>query len=253
MRLGILQRQASPTHPINRTYLLGLALNLTAPFWVIVANRYAPTVFFTSMYAIGLIPLLAFSCVKLGESLQAKHIAGALFLTAGAASITVEQATQSSIPMFELEIGIVGLVGIFWLLGAPAVALMTKRHSFVRSDLVFGFLGGGFLALDSILKGIAQATPQGSDFLPHSPQAWILFSLSFLGAIGALAMTQWAYHSRYRASVVIAGYDMAYVSLPFLLVPLAALQPKLSLMGLLSLILLLVGTWLIIPKMAPGN
>lgn len=249
MRLGIARRQASPTSRTDRTYLVGLALNLTAPFWVILANRYAPTIFFTSMYAIGLIPLLLFSCLKLGESLKARHIAGAILLTAGAALLAIEQGTRTRIPMFEVQIWIISLVGAAWLLAAPVVAIAVKRRSYIRSDLVFGFLGGGFLALDSIFKGVAQAGPEGSDFLPQSPQTWVLFLLSFLGAIGALGMTQWAHHNRYRASVVIAGYDMAYVSLPYMLVPFAALQPRMSLPDFLGMVLLVSGIWLIIPTM----
>ena len=253
MRLGVARRQASPTSQLDRTYILGLALNLTAPFWVILANRYAPTIFFTSMYAIGLIPLLLFSCVKLGESLKARHIVGAILLTAGAASLAIEQGTRTRIPMFEVQIWIISLVGAAWLLGAPVVAIAVRRGCYIRTDLVFGFLGGGFLALDSIFKGVAQAGPEGSDFLPQSPQSWALFLLSFLGAIGALGMTLWAHHSRYRASVVIAGYDMAYVSLPYLLVPFAALQLQMSLVDFLGMALLVSGTWLIIPTMTHSH
>ena len=245
MKLGIVRRSIRSGGKYSQVFIAGILLNLTAPLWVIVANRYAPTIYFTSMYATGLIALLWFSHLKLGEPMKAAHIAGAILLTAGAAWVAIEQSASIQIPMYQLESSTLLITGGLWLLCAPLLALTMQRLSHVRPDLVFGLLGGGFLAFDSILKGIAQASPIGSTFLPQSSNAWWLFAISFIGAIGALAMTQWAHYNEYRASVVIAGYDLAYVGIPILIVPIAACQMSLNISTSSGLILMTWGIWLI--------
>jgi|GEM_PF-3864928 len=51
MKLGIRRLQGVDAKGRARhLYALGLGLNLTAPLWVMLANPFAPTVYFTSMY-----------------------------------------------------------------------------------------------------------------------------------------------------------------------------------------------------------
>lgn len=79
MRLGIFRRSSSSTgFKSNQVYLFGLILNFTAPLWVILANRFGPTILYTSVYAVGLIPLLVFSCIQFGHRIRPRELIGAV-------------------------------------------------------------------------------------------------------------------------------------------------------------------------------
>ncbi|MCH8550372.1 MAG: hypothetical protein LAT62_00455 [Natronospirillum sp.] len=60
-------------------------------------------------------------------------------------------------------------------------------------------------------------------FLPQAPESWIYFGLSFLGAAGAFLMMQWSYWRHCRASGVVVGYNLMYVTLPLALAGLLTL------------------------------
>jgi len=116
-----------------------------------------------------------------------------------------------------------------WLLGAglvlallvlPFVRLAENWHT-LPVGLVMGGFGGAFLALDSLLKGVAQAEGGAGGFLPTSATGWALFAISFFGAAAALGMTQWAHVKEQAPTATIAAYDAAYVALPILLLPIA--------------------------------
>lgn len=224
MKLGI-QRIRTP-EPVaglsGRTlHVTGMALNFTAPLWVILANRFAPTPFFTSMYATGLLVLLAFSCYKMGECLRPVQVAGAGVIVAGTLLIAGGEYIAGTPSMASVDPRIVIAVAAGWLLATPVLGWFMLGRRTVARELVFGLAAGGFLALDALLKGLAQADPEGSTFLPQTPAAWGLFAASFVGAAGAFGMMQWGFARGCRASIVAANYNVGYVMVPLLVVPLA--------------------------------
>lgn len=84
--------------------------------------------------------------------------------------------------------------------------------------------GGAFLALDSLLKGVAQSDSGAAAFLPSTVTGVALFAVSFIGAAMAFAMTQWADARGTPSSATIAGYDAAYMVTPVVLVSMGMQQ-----------------------------
>ena len=222
LKLAILRRAEARGGGNNRAlYGIGLILNFSAPLWVIVANRFGPTVLYTSMYATGLLGLILFSCWKLNRPLRTAEIFGAILVIVGSA-IVVLGYTRAGITGMEAT-------APGWLLGGglllalillPGVRL-AERWRALPTGLVMGAFGGAFLALDSLLKGVAQAEGGAGGFLPVSGLGWTLFGISFLGAAAALGMTQWAHAKHQPPTATIAAYDAAYVALPVLILPVA--------------------------------
>ena len=253
LKLAILRRAEDRGGAGNTTlYTIGLLLNFSAPLWVIVANRFGPTVLYTSMYATGLSGLILFSRWKLKRPLRTAEILGAVMVTIGSIVVVLSYSQK----------GITGMEATVpgWLLGAglllallllPAVRLATRWQA-LPTGLVMGAFGGAFLALDSLLKGVAQAEGGAGGFLPVSSAGWTLFGISFLGAAAALGMTQWAHARHQPPTATIAAYDAAYVALPVLLLPIAQGQGAgLDLICLAGLMIILIGLALVGHANAP--
>lgn len=245
MKLAITRRQQGDhSKRQQHLYLIGMLLNFSAPVWVILANRFAPTVIFTSVYAIGLLALLWFSCLKLSLTLRVRDIIGALLLTIGAILLAIASIQANIGPMTEFNI-----TPIWWVLGLLClfvfpISWLCKHFSWMPQGILLGLFGGAFLALDSLLKGIAQADSGTAAFLPSTTLGVTLFVVSFIGAAMAFAMTQWAHARGAPPSATIAGYDAAYMLTPILVVSLGMQQDHilnpLCLLGLICTLSALV-------------
>ena len=102
-------------------------------------------------------------------------------------------------------------------------------------------LGGGLAALEAVLKGVAQSDETGSAFLPQTPGNWWIFVVSFLGAAGAFGMIQWSYFRRCRVSMMATAYNVAYVTVPLVVVAIAIPGQTIGLFPVSGLALLAVG------------
>lgn len=244
-----LQRHGEGTTPRARWYFrIGLAMNLTAPLWVVVANRFAPTVFFTSMYAVGLIPLLLFACLKMDECLGRLQVLGIALIVAGTVVIAMIESGATPIPMQQVSAVILIGILIAWAALAVAIPLLVLRRPSSIQPFFFGIAAGGMLALDALLKGVAQASSTGaSTLLPSTASAMALFLFSFCGAVGAFLMMQWSYRRQHPASLTVPLFDVAYVALPILVLPVAAGTGNTHPACLLGLALLAAGALLMRP------
>lgn len=242
MKLGIwLRQQGNETVRSRWIYRIGVTLNFTAPLWIVVANRFGPTALYTSMYAVGLLPLLVFSATKLNYRPARSEIAGSILivlasplLASGVAKLGLATASPKDVWAF-LWVGLL-------LLTLLSLGLhLAKKLRWPPEGLLFGGVGGGYLALDSLLKGIAQANEGVVGFLPKTPEGWGLFILSFLGAGIAFGMTQWAHFRGAAPSQTIASYDAGYVLLPILLLPFLYQNAQLNWFCLLGIAITLSG------------
>jgi drug/metabolite transporter (DMT)-like permease len=243
LKLAIHRRsETGGSHATSVLYGTGLVLNFSAPLWVILANRFGPTVLYTSMYATGLLGLILFSCWKLNRPIRTAEILGVTLVIVG--SIIVVLAYNRG------GIGSMAATNPTWLLAAAlllALALLpgirlAQRWIWLPPGLVMGGFGGAFLALDSLLKGVAQSEGGAGGFLPVTGTGWALFTFSFFGAAAALGMTQWAYAKQQPPTATIAAYDAAYVALPILILPLAQGQgARLDLICLSGLLIIVAG------------
>jgi multidrug transporter EmrE-like cation transporter len=198
-------------------YSAGVLMNFTNPLWVILANRFAPTVFYTSMYGLGLLTLLLFSRAVLGEHLERRQYRGISVIVLGTLLIGLGNLLGGKPSLYGADrMVLLSFAGV-WVVGAPVISRLIRRKAVRVQEYVFGIAAGGLAALEAVVKGVAQAGPAGSTFLPQSSSAWWLFGASFLGAAGAFGMIQWSYFRRCRASMMGSLYDVAYVTVPLLL------------------------------------
>ncbi len=241
LKLAILRRHDGDQTTQNRNlYSIGLLLNFSAPFWVILANRFGPTVLYTSMYATGLLVLILFSKWKLHRPIQIRELTGSGLLVLGSVVLVLGFGGNELLGMDMTQPA--WLLGAFALLAVllwPLVRL-SEALPWLPVGLVMGAFGGAFLALDSLLKGVGQADGGASGFLPATGLGWTLFLFSFAGAIAAFGMTQWAHRKHQPPTATIAAYDAGYVTLPVLLLPVAQGQAgrldPLCLVGLLVVV-----------------
>lgn len=211
-----LMRHGISTHS-RGAYSAGVLMNFTNPLWVIIANRFAPTVFYTSMYGLGLLPLLLFSRVILQEHLSRRQYRGIAIIVVGTLLIGVGNLLGGKPSLYGANLRTLLLFAAAWTLGAPLLSRLIRRKAVRVQEYVFGVAAGGLAALEAVIKGVAQAGPLGSTFLPQTPLGWWLFGSSFIGAAGAFGMIQWSYFRRCRASMMGSLYDVAYVMLPLVL------------------------------------
>lgn len=242
MKLGILRRQEGKATARSRcAYGIGVVLNFTAPFWVIVANRFGPTVLYTSMYAVGLLPLLVFSAMKLKHRVSPRDISGAILIVLASVALVFGVAPKMAPPLPGMNI-----LPMLWVALALSACLyvglqIASPGRWISEGLLLGLVGGCFLAMDSLLKGIAQADGGVVGFLPITTGGAGLFLLSFVGAGIALGMTQWAHVRGAAPAQTIAAYDAAYISLPILLLPVFQEKTSLDVWCVGGLVLMIVG------------
>lgn len=210
MRHGITKRS-------TLVYTAGVLMNFTNPLWVILANRFAPTVFYTSMYGLGLVPLLLFSRKILDERLEARQYRGVAIIVFGTLVIGAGNILGGKPSLFTADRRILVLFALGWLLAAPIGSALMRRTSVRLQEYFFGIAAGGMAAVEAVVKGVAQAGPSVNTFLPQTSASWWLFATSFIGAAGAFGMIQWSFLRRCRASMMGALYDVAYVVLPLIL------------------------------------
>ena len=197
------------------------------------------------MYGVGLIALLVFGRLKLGERLHRRQIAGVVAVLAGTLAIGLAELGEAAPSLFRASRTRLLVVAVIWLAAAPAAAFLVRGRRIVVQEMLFGIAGGGLAALDAVAKGLAQAGADASSFLPTTSVSWIIFGLSFLGAGGAFAMIQWSYLRSCRASMMGSAYDVAYVALPLFLVPYLAGAPAVGLWCVVGIFLLAAGALLV--------
>jgi drug/metabolite transporter (DMT)-like permease len=192
----------------------GVLMNFTNPVWVILANRFAPTVFYTSMYGLGLVPLLIYSRLRLDERLSRRQYQGVAVIVVGTLLIGSGNLLGAPSSLYGANATLLVSIATGWLVAAPLAAILIRRARIHLQEVVFGVAAGGLAAMEALVKGFAQAGPGGSTFLPRTTPGWWLFGVSFLGAAGAFGMIQWSYLRHCRASLMGSLYDVAYVTIP---------------------------------------
>ncbi|MFO8064496.1 MAG: hypothetical protein ACQETQ_02705 [Spirochaetota bacterium] len=219
MRLGMsrLRSEEASKRRASAIYTTGILMNFTNPFWVILANRFAPTVFYTSMYGLGLLSLLLFSRYKLDEKLSSSQYLGIVVIVGGTLLVGFGNLVGGKPSLYGANTGFLITVAVLWLVLTPTLALLLRRGKIGIQEFYFGLAAGGLAALEAMVKGVSQAGEFSNTFLPQSSFTWWLFVMSFLGAAGAFAMIQWSYLRRCRASMMGTIYDVAYVTMPLLL------------------------------------
>ena len=220
MKLGILRSQLGQATSRSRwIYRVGVILNFTAPLWVVLANRFGPTALYTSMYAVGLLPLLLFSSVKLKDRASRAEILASVLIVTAAVLLAIGASQTMAVPLTDSNVRPFIWVALVLLVGLIIGLGVSRSLGWPSVGLLMGIVGGCFLAMDSLLKGIAQSDGGVVGFLPQTGTGLWLFFFSFIGAGIAFGMTQWAHVRGASPTQTIAAYDAGYVVLPILLMP----------------------------------
>lgn len=226
-------------------YLCGIFANFTTPFWVMIANLFAPTVFYTSMYGLGLVSLLLFSHCVLKEHYNRTQILGAGVIILGTAMLAGGEIAGHPAMLGRSHVAPLLVIAGSWIVVAIPSAMIARSSRLAFQETLFGLFAGGMAALDALLKGVAQQYDGTPRFIPTDPIAIAILVASFLFAAGAFAMIQWSFLRRCRAGMMGSVYDLSYIGVPVLLF--AALRPEygLSLANMAGIITLALGALLV--------
>ncbi len=244
-RLQVARATNAPQRGASVVYGLGMLANFTTPFWVMLANLFAPTVFYTSMYGLGLVALLVFSRIVLREQLTRRHILGTGVIIAGTGFLGAGELLGAAPMLTSAELTPLVVITVLWVTGGLAGALVTGSRRIGFQEIFFGLAAGGMASLDALLKGIAQQGSGGATLIPGTALGGVVLAGSFVVAAGAFGMIQWSYVRYCRASVMGTAYDLSYVGLPVLLFALLKPDYGLTLFNTLGLVTLAAGALIV--------
>ena len=199
-------------------YATGFVLNNSLGFFAILANRYAPSSYFTSMFGLGIIALMLYARFVLKEPLHPFQYAGAVVLALGTLILGYDGIVREKMTMARIHLPTAGIViGASLLLGMVILICAHRTRSLLVLGAVFGLVIGFVASLDPILKGIGQNFGQGERFLPSRSLGWIIFLASFIFATLSFIASQWIFSRGVRASVLVPSQNFAYIVFPIVL------------------------------------
>ncbi len=244
MKLGIQRLRTLPMGKRGRAwryYAAAVLINHTNSLWVIAASRFAPAPYYSAVYGFGLVALALFSTEVIGEPFSRSNWIGTGLVVLGTLAVGVDRLIN---PAMEITATTNGPLLISIAIGLGVLLLVTRllngRVPLGPREALFGLLAGGLSSFELVLKAAGQRDGVVG-LLPSTVLGWLAFLLSFLFALGAFLVTQWAFLRHCRASRLAVISDTAFVVLPVLVVLLAG--------GAYSFGIL---TWLGLPVMALG-
>ncbi len=225
-------------------YFIGIILNNLAFLWALLANTYAPTAYYTSMFGFGLIVLMLFSEMVLHEQITKLQHLGAVVIALGTAFFGFGKGRGEPPPIQNLNPEEVLLYGGVYFCIVLVILLLSMKLDIKRLVGIFtGLFTGGSAAMDPIFKGIGQGYGDTVQLLPYSSGGWVYFGGSFLFGFFAFSFTQLGFYKHARASTILIFHNAAII-----LVPVAILQ--LSLPGYELTVMQMIGLFTIIGGIA---
>ena len=236
------QRNHSVEHQRRKKilYFTGILLNNAAFLWVLIANLYAPTSYYTSMFGFGLVVLMLFSEHVLHEKHTTLQHLGALIIAAGTILIGLSRTTDDipAMNMVDFQTVLV-FIAIYFPLNLVLLGFSLKLKWKKPLGIFFGTLTGCAAAMDPIFKGIGQSFGTQIKLIPHTPTGWFIFLASFLFGAIAFSFTQIGFYKHAKASTLVAFHNITLILMPLLLL-------KLSLPGFTLTRLQLSGVFVVI-------
>jgi len=233
------QRAAEGRRPSAKKtalYWSGFVLNNSLGLFSILANRYAPSSYFTSMFGIGLIALMLYSGLILKEPIHPIQQLGALILIIGTLILGYDGVRRPTLTMAGVYLAAAGIVlAASFLGGFFLVHLARGNTGRKRPGLIYGLLVGLSAGIDPILKGIGQNLGGVRGFFPRLPLGWVFFLASFFFATFSFIFSQWAFTRGVSASTLIPSQNFAYITYPLLFQMIALPRFALTSLALLGL------------------
>ncbi len=196
-------------------YATGAVLNNSLGFFAILANRYAPSSYYTSMFGVGLIALMLYSGFVLKEPVHPLQYAGAVLLTLGTLLLGYDGIIREDVSMGSINLTTTGIViGVSFLLWAAVLLYAHRTRSLLILGVVYGLFLGFSASLDPVLKGIGQNLGGAGRYLPRQSLGWIIFLLSFVFSTLSFVVSQWVFSRGVRASVFVPSQNFGYIVTP---------------------------------------
>jgi hypothetical protein len=198
-------------------YVTGLVLNNSLGLFSILANRYAPSSYFTSMFGLGLITLMLYSGFVLKEPIGRLHYSGAGVLVVGTLILGYDAVVRPPLSMGGVHLPAAGIVfGLTLILGGALIYSARKKHSLKTLGVICGSLVGLSSGMDPVLKGIGQNFGESGRFLPKVPAGWAIFLASFFFATFSIVVSQWAFKRGVHASIIIPIQTFSFITYPIM-------------------------------------
>jgi len=225
-----------------KIYFSGIILSNSGIIWVVLAGRFAPASYFTSMYGLGLLVMMWYSNIILKERINRSEHLGAFILIIGTILIGLEGIFQPELNYTNIRREAVWWIVIgFTAVSLPILILIRNHSNLVMKSLVFGIFTGGMVSFDPIFKNIGQNLNQHSGLLPASISGWTIFLLSLVFTTAAFGVTQWGFSKNMRAALFVPIHNSLYISFP-IFVQLAALPGyRITLLTVCGILLILSG------------
>ena len=234
-------------------YATGFVLNNSLGFFAILANRYAPSSYFTSMFGLGIIALMLYARFVLKEPLHPFQYAGAAVLILGTLILGYDGIIREKLTMASINLPVAGIViGASLLLVIVILIYAHWTRSLLVLGAVYGLVSGFVASLDPILKGIGQNLGQGERFLPSRSLGWIIFLVSFIFATLSFVASQWIFSRGARVSVLVPSQNFAYIVFPIILQAVALPGFNVSGLTVLGLFITILGIVVMQAKIQKG-
>lgn len=203
-------------------YFSGIILNNAAFLWVLIANLYAPTSYYTSMFGFGLVVLMLFSEHVLHEKHTALQHLGAVIIAAGTILIGISRNTGDVPAMHLIDFKTVLIfIALYFPLNFVLLGFALKLKWKRPLGILFGTLTGCAAAMDPIFKGIGQSFGTEIKIIPHTSIGWFIFLASFLFGAIAFSFTQIGFYKHAKASTLVAFHNITLILMPLLLLRLS--------------------------------
>lgn len=221
MKLGIQRLQSLPRGtrgPAWRYYAAAVVINHTNSLWVIAASRFAPAPYYASVYGFGLVALAWFSTAVIGERFSRANWIGTGLVVLGTLAVGIDRLLYPAMEITATAHGpLLVLVGLGLLGLLLALWIANKHIGLGVREVLFGVLAGALSSFELVLKAAGQRDGIVG-LLPSTMLGWLAFVVSFVCALGAFLVTQWAFLRECRASRLAVVSDSAFVVLPVLVV-----------------------------------
>jgi len=250
-------RPEGERHPRSAKYITlyatGFVLNNSLGFFAILANRYAPSSYFTSMFGFGIIALMLYARLVLKEPLHPFQYAGAAVLALGTLILGFDGMAREKLTMARINLPAAGIViGASLLLMIAILIYAHRTRSLLVLGAVYGLVIGFVASLDPLLKGIGQNLGHGERFLPSRSLGWIIFLASFVFATLSFVASQWIFSRGVRASVLVPSQNFAYIVYPIVLQAIALPGFKMSGLTASGLFITILGIFVMQAKIQRG-
>jgi len=223
-------------------YFTGIILNNLAFMWALVANLYAPTAYYTSVFGIGLVVMMVFSEVVLKERHSTLQHAGAAVIAFGTLLIGFGSNTADVPGMSHIQLDtVLFFIAVFYPLLLIAIGFSIRLHLNRPIGILVGILTGCSAALDPIFKGIGQTAGAQARLIPQTGVGWSFFIGSFIFGAMAFLFTQLGFYKHARASTLVAFHNISLILLPIVLLKISLPGFKLAHLQSTGLLLVIGG------------